>query len=34
MAAIVWISCVITVTRRTPLNRANKSEERHTLVNK
>ena len=34
MAAIVWISCVITMTRRTPLNRANKSEECHPLVNK
>ena len=34
MAAIVWILCVITMTRRTPLNWANKSEERHPLVNK
>ena len=34
MAAIVWISCVITMTRRTPLSWANKSEERHPLVNK
>ena len=34
MAAVVWISCVITMTRRTPLNRANKSEERHPPVNK